>query len=213
MPGKPFPRTVAACAAVVAVGVLTGALTRGAVRAAPPAVDVENEWAKLRREHTDSVYDAATARFVGTLALSVTAARGAARPDSLVLVAVRGIDLRTCEDLGRQLRELARAVPAGPRWEFAIMVDPGGEPALRTFLARQRLGGSRVIVADPGLLLREGRSPATPAALIADRAGRIAAGISHPSRVTNVRERSFAQELGLIGPPRAVGPEAVGAHP
>jgi hypothetical protein len=180
-------------AAVIGLGLLTGtaaSLARAPQETEPPAV--------LPQEHTPAAYDAATIRFTGRLGAGGVDAAQALPGPSAVLVAVRGSDLVNCEDLGRQLRELSRAVPEG--WGMGILVDAPGQEALAKFLTRERIRGVPVFVADPAALLADGSKVATPAALVAGRDGVVRAGVSHPSRFRNVRSRSFAQELSLDDP-------------
>jgi hypothetical protein len=152
------------------------------------------------QEHSAAAYDRATARFTGRLGPRVLAAAEELSSRSTVLVVVRGADVKTCEDLGRQLRELHRAVPAGGEWGMALLVDSAGEAELRGFLAREHITRLPVLVADPAGLLEGGAKVATPAALVVGRDGQVRAGVSHPSRFKNVRGRSFAQELPLSDP-------------
>jgi hypothetical protein len=121
--------------------------------------------------------------------------------DHTVLAVVTANDLGSCEDLGRQLRELRRAVPDQPGWGMAILVDQAGMTGLRIFLQRERVGRIPVLVGDPRAYLEGQQHPGTPAAVVLHRDGSITAGVSHPLRVRNTRSRSFAEELGLAGTP------------
>lgn len=188
-------RTALVGALVIVAGAATGTLLRGAVddareirRPSPLSTGPE--------DHSDEAYERATVRFTGQLGPGILPSAA----DSTVLIVVRGTDTQTCEDLGRQLRDLHRAVPDVPAWNVAILVDAEGEEALRTFLARERLPEIPIVVGEPGAFLADGRNPGTPAVVVADRSGGIRAGVAHPSRFKNVRGRSFAEELQLIEP-------------
>ena len=156
--------------------------------------------AQLTAEYNEAAYDRATVRFTGRLGPRALAGVRGLALQSTVLVVLRGTDVARCEDLGRQLRELYRAVADRPGWGLAVMIDPAGEPELRRFLSRERIPAVPVIAADPAALLADGTNVATPAALVARRDGEIRAGVSHPSRFKNMRGRSFAQELPLSDP-------------
>ena len=182
---------------VLVVGCALLAGSAAGVARGKPAESVQNTWADFDRQHSDASYDQATVRFTGRLAEPVLAKTGALSSGTAVLVALRAADVAGCEDLGRQLRDLYRAVPEGEGWGMAILVDPAGEAELRAFLAREHIPSIPVITADPAALLAGGTKVATPAALVVDRDGRVRAGVSHPERFKNVRGRSFAQELPL----------------
>lgn len=188
-------RTSLVGAIVIVAGAATGTLVRAAVDQStqmgrPSALSVAPE------DHSEEAYERATVRFTGQLGPGILPSAA----DSTVLIVVRGTDTETCEDLGRQLRDLHRAVPDVPGWNVAILVDAEGEEALRTFLARERLPEMPIVIGEPGAFLADGRNVGTPAVLVADRSGGIRAGVSHPSRFKNVRGRSFAEELQLIEP-------------
>ncbi|HEY0021345.1 MAG TPA: hypothetical protein VGB24_00485 [Longimicrobium sp.] len=182
----------------VAGGLMFGSAASAAMGAAaahktsPPRVTAE--------EHSAAAYDRATVRFTGRLAPTAVAAASGLPSETTVLVAMRGADLATCEDMGRQLRELYRAVPDEPGWGMAILIDSAGQDDLRRFLAKERIPRVAIVVADPTRLMADGTPVATPAALVTDRQGHIQAGVSHPSRFKNLRGRSFAQELPLDSP-------------
>jgi hypothetical protein len=132
-----------------------------------------------------------------------------------VLLVLNGDDVRTCEDLGRQARELQRwAVGRGTRlviWSAGDSTVP-----ISTFLRREKIRAASIIHSDSLPHLRHGAPIATPAALLVEPGGSVR-GTAHPDRVPNVRIRSFADELEelpgardgaapapLGGPPRAV---------
>jgi hypothetical protein len=185
---------------LVAIG---GGLIFGSAASAamgPASAEKASQPRVIAEEHSAAAYDRATVRFTGRLAPTAVAAASSLASETTVLVAIRGADLATCEDMGRQLRELYRAVPDQPGWGMAILIDSAGQDDLRRFLAKERIPRIAVIVADPARLLDDGTPVATPAAVVADRQGLIRAGVSHPSRFKNLRGRSFAQELPLVSP-------------
>ena len=183
-------------AAVVMAGLGAGmaAQETKTARAEPPP---EEQWDGLLREHSDSAYDAAMRRFTGRLTSQARAAVGTLGQRHTVLAVVTAADLATCEDLGRQLRELRRAVPAQPGWGMAVMIDGAGRAELERFLRRERVPYVALLEGDPRALLDGAEHPGTPAVVVLNGEGRIQAGVSHPLRVRNTRNRSFAQELGL----------------
>lgn len=188
-------RTALVGAFVIVAGAATGTLLRGAVDDARQ-IGRPSPLSEGPEDHSDEAYERATVRFTGQLGPGILPSAA----DSTVLIVVQGTDTQTCEDLGRQLRDLHRAVPDVPGWNLAILVDAEGEEALRTFLARERLPEMPIVVGDPGAFLADGRNLGTPAVVVADRNGGIRAGVAHPSRFKNVRGRSFAEELQLIEP-------------
>lgn len=184
---------------VGAVVVMGGLLAGTAVSMAMDAARDEpsDPRALTLAEYNEAAYDRATVRFTGRLGPRALAAGGALPFEQTVLVVLRGGDIAKCEDLGRQLRELYRALPDRPGWGIAVLTDPAAEAELRRFLARERIPSVTVLAGAPDALLAGGTKVATPAALIAGRDGAIRAGVSHPSRFKNMRGRSFAQELPL----------------
>jgi len=193
-------RRGAKTAAVIAGGLVMGFAAQEAL-AALTAPTPKEEWGQLEQEHSDSAYDAAMKRFVGKAPAPLRAAVQALPFDHTVLAVVTGGDLGSCEDLGRQLRELSRAVPDQPGWGMAILVDQAGMAGLRVFLQRERVGRIPILVGDPRAYVEGQEHPGTPAAVVMHRDGSITAGVSHPLRVRNTRSRSFAEELGLAGTP------------
>lgn len=140
-------------------------------------------------------YEAAAERFAGQLS-------GPARrhveftSDTALVVLLRQADLASCEDLGRQLRELKRAY--GPRRSIHVFTD--STHAVETYLRRERIGRVRVRALDPASVMGGGRAVTTPAVLLASRDGTVLQAVSHVRRAPNVRLQSFAQELNLALP-------------
>lgn len=191
-------RTVVMTAVVAVAGAATGTFVRGAFDIAGGDEVNSSALSVGPEDHSDEAYERATVRFSGELAGETLLALPDVAADSTLLIVVRGTDTETCEDLGRQLRDLHRSVADSPEWNLAILVDAGGELTLRRFLARERIPEMPIVPGEPGAFLADGRNVGTPAVLVADRKGRIRAGVSHPSRFRNARRRSFAEELQLI---------------
>lgn len=117
---------------------------------------------------------------------------GGETPRSVLLV-LRGSDVRSCEDLGRQARELQRWATAREA-RLVVWVADDSARHVTTFFHRERIRPASVIrsASVPGL--RNGAELATPAALWVVPGG-AARGTAHPDRVANVRTASFAAEL------------------
>lgn len=113
-----------------------------------------------------------------------------------VVVYLRSRDCLTCEDLGRQLRELRRV--AGEHGvPLIIASDLSGIEDVRWFSHKERLGGVAVMQIDT--MGRSWLAKTTPAAVTVDNRRLSYLGIGHPTRVANMRLRSFADELEDIG--------------
>lgn len=115
--------------------------------------------------------------------------------NSLVLVLLDGKAISTCEDLGRQLRELRAAMRTEHR--LIIATFPTDAIVVKRFLEQNRiLDVDMYPHLDPadsiGRIVR-------PAAGRFDSLG-IVTGVSHPNRVST-RTLSFANELGFAGSP------------
>jgi hypothetical protein len=145
-------------------------------------------------------YTAAAQRFSGNLS---SRAQGMVdfAGDTEVVVLLREADLASCEDLGRQLRELKRVY--GPRRAIHVFTDSVRE--VEMYLHRERIGRVRVRALDPSAVMNEGRAIATPAALRVRRDGRVLEAVSHVRRAPNVRLQSFAQELNLNADAQTTG--------
>jgi hypothetical protein len=113
---------------------------------------------------------------------------------SAVAVLMSASEWRSCEDIGRQLRELrreasARGVP------LVFWTDQKSFEAVATELRRERLSGIRLIALDNLGRRIDGRTIVTPAVVHFDSNGRLIAGVSYPSRHPNVRPVPFAAEI------------------
>lgn len=114
-----------------------------------------------------------------------------------VLVFVSAADCFTCEDLGRQLREVQHAPNARQR-SFVIATEPADVDRVVGWLQRERIHYVSVIPTTPRVVLTSGDTVLTPAVLLLTDGTRIERGVAHPQRVSNTRPRSFAAELGLM---------------
>jgi hypothetical protein len=142
---------------------------------------------------TAAQYDSATRVIEGVLSVfAADAVRRAMGDVPGVLVVLRDVDVRTCEDLGRQLRELQSESPG---MAMVVAADTGAMDALGAFVRRERLRASVVQIAAADVVAG---TPAlsTPAVLVVQGTGARVIGTAHPRRFSNARVRSFADELG-----------------
>jgi hypothetical protein len=190
MIGRPaIRRGVRDAALFVGVLALAAAGSHAAARALAPSVPPA---VLPTQEHVDDLVRF-TGALTGAAADQVRRASGSAEESLVVLLASR--DLATCEDLGRQLRELHRAY--GAERPFVVLADEKDAGPVRDFIEFERLGRARMAVTD-GRIFPDEPSPYTPAAMLVRRSGEVVAGAAHLSRAPNVRLRSFADHLGLI---------------
>lgn len=113
-----------------------------------------------------------------------------------VLLALRSSDVGTCEDLGRQARELQRwAVDRNLR--LVVWVEADSTGVVETFLRRERIRPDSIIRSAPLPRIHEHPGLTTPASLLVESDGTVR-GIAHRDRVPNVRTRSFADELEAL---------------
>jgi hypothetical protein len=155
------------------------------------ASDAEERPREAMAAPTGAQYDSATRVIQGVLtSFAAKAVRPAMRDAPGVLVVLRAADVRTCEDLGRQLRELQSRSPGMPMVVVADTLD-----LLGAFVRRERLRASVVQLAAAAVVDGVSALP-TPAVLIVEGAGGRVTGVAHPRRFSNARVRSFADELG-----------------
>lgn len=123
-----------------------------------------------------------------------------------LVIALRAEDCFTCEDLGRQLRELRHTRGAADRG-VVVITPPADRTIVEKWLRKERVVAVTVVSTERGFQLDATGSVPTPAALLLDSLGQVERGISHPQRVRNVRLVSFAAELALDvhGPGAAAG--------
>jgi hypothetical protein len=119
--------------------------------------------------------------------------REATKDEAAILVLLDSADIRVCEDLGRQLRELRNR--AGTKFPLIIVVDSAALVPMRTFARRERLRPASLMALGTGNVIAGVARVPTPAALVIHKGGGAVAGVSHPRRFANVRVRSFAGEL------------------
>lgn len=121
--------------------------------------------------------------------------------DETLLVVLNAEDLVGCEDLGRQLRRLGRAIK--PR-KMMLVTAATDHERVSHFLRRERVAGavadivSLQLAGDMDEHMIDGFTLVTPAAMVVDRHGRIVRGVMHPYKVKNYRAISFTEELGLL---------------
>lgn len=118
---------------------------------------------------------------------------GRAEADTMLLTVLRRTDCFTCEDLGRQLRELQHE--AGRT--LAVATPAADSLVVTKWLVRERIKLARVASIDLKDLFLDGSIVVTPAAMVIDHEGNVIRGVAHPQRAKNVRLRSFAAELGI----------------
>lgn len=116
----------------------------------------------------------------------------------VVLVLVRGADCFTCEDLGRQMRELARVAPPGYR--LVALTDAVERHRTEQFLMRERIQVALLLGVGSFTIFESAEAELpTPAVVMGSQLGGVLTGVAHPNRVPNYRAKSFADELGLSG--------------
>ncbi|HEX6041015.1 hypothetical protein [Longimicrobium sp.] len=115
-----------------------------------------------------------------------------------VLLALGASDVGTCEDLGRQARELQRWADRR-NLRFIVWVEQDSADVLDMFLRRERIRPVSVIRSASLLVSGNQQATATPAAFLVQPDGTVQ-GTAHPDRVSNVRTRSFADELEALLP-------------
>ncbi|HEX8319648.1 hypothetical protein [Longimicrobium sp.] len=137
--------------------------------------------------------DSATIAVQGALTTGAASATAASMPRGMgLLVVLRRADILTCEDLGRQLRELESR---GGGLPLVVMADTGAAEELRAFVRRERVKAA-VVEVETRQVLNDTPALFTPAVLVVRDGGARVAGIVHPKRFSNARVRSFADELG-----------------
>ena len=149
-----------------------------------------------RAAYTAEHYVAATQRVTGSV--SGDALRALEREPgttSAIVLVVRRRDIDKCEDLGRQLRVLRRALPVTT--ELLVLGDSAHTSVVRDYLRLERISNARILPLDANRILEGGATLPTPAVLIVGREGQIVAGVAHPVRFANARFSSFAEELAV----------------
>lgn len=123
-----------------------------------------------------------------------TAVAELAGTSPLVLVVLRASDWFTCEDLGRQLRDLQYR-----NRSLTYVIATDSVDRTRSFARRERLRWPVITLAPRDVLHGYPALP-TPAVLAVRDNGRRVDGVAHPERVPNARVRSFADELAGVLP-------------
>ena len=118
---------------------------------------------------------------------------GAERP--VVLVLLRGVDCFTCDQLGRRLREFARAAPAEYGW--VVITDTSGANRTRGYLKKERIRYDLFLTLDSLVIFGARPTIATPAVMVASSPMDSFDGIARLSIGTSPNLRSLARELGF----------------
>lgn len=148
-----------------------------------------------------ALYDSATRYFAGRVQLATAIpARG-----SSMLLLVTAQDCLTCEDLGRQLRELEHTTRA-QHLPLIVVARATDTADIAVYLRRQRVQVAAIVAEAPDSAVTSSTGILTPAVAIVDAHGTIVRAVSHPRRLPNVRVRSFAEELGLSAHAPLPGP-------
>lgn len=146
---------------------------------------------------TRAAYDSTVAYLSATLpaqSLPGLRAAGGADAPQRTLVLLGAGDHRSCEDLGRQLRELERR--AGDDAPLAVWTVSADAEDVREFLRRQHVNAA-VLHTDSLPPLGSGKL-ATPAVLRVRTSDGWGEGVAHTKRFPNLRTRSFADELNEL---------------
>lgn len=115
----------------------------------------------------------------------------------VVVLVIRERDVFTCEDLGRQSREL-RNWAAELGLPFLVWAEADPDTRMPVFLRREHIPAAVVFLTRSAFAVETGSPIRSPAATLVNPATGEIRGFAHPERVANVRQRSFAQELGEI---------------
>lgn len=115
----------------------------------------------------------------------------------VVVLLIREGDVFTCEDLGRQSREL-RNWAAELGLPFMVWAEADPDTRMPVFLRREHIPEAAVFLTRATFTVETGSPIRSPAAMLVNPATGEIRGFAHPERVANVRQRSFAQELGEI---------------
>jgi hypothetical protein len=143
-------------------------------------------------ERLKALYDSSTIYFEGPLSQPLPHAVGA---DSVLVLLVHATDCFTCEDLGRQLRELQHV--AGQSYAFIVYTTENEAPDVAVFLSKERIRVTATMSGSPSTAFGRELLIGTPAMAVVDSRGVAVRGVSHSRRMPNVRPKSFAQELGF----------------
>jgi len=164
----------------------SGIVTRG--------TDTDGPTRRRATAPSPAALDSATTSLRGQLTTSVRMRLGGITGDgAAILVLLDSADIRVCEDLGRQLRELR--IRVGSAFPLVVVADSAASVSVRAFARRERLRPAGMAVLDPDSVFEGATRISTPAALVVERGSSAAAGVSHPRRFQNVRVRSFADEM------------------
>lgn len=182
---------------VPAALVIAGGLTAGWGVSQLTAYATRSDAEPAPYQATRAAYDSTVAYLSATLpaqSLPELRAAGGADAPQRTLVLLGAGDHRSCEDLGRQLRELERA--AGDAAPLAVWTVSADAEAVRAFLRRQHVD-AQVMHTDSLPALGSGKL-STPAVLRVRTSDGWGEGVAHTKRFPNLRTRSFADELNEL---------------
>lgn len=114
----------------------------------------------------------------------------------VVVVLMREGDWSTCEDVGRQLREL-RHVTQRRGLRLFILTDSSSYGRFAVRVERENIRPDRLYAVNLGVHSAGLSNSATPAALRVSPSGDVVIGIAHVGTTPGYRTHSFTQELGL----------------
>jgi hypothetical protein len=176
------------------LGALLGVVMAGGWLAARHFSAAEARPATPPGPPTAAAFDAATVQVRGSL---TAAARrrlaSAVNPRGAVLVILDSMDVRVCEDLGRQLRVLHART--GAILPLVVTAPPPALPTIRAFVHGEHLRPAALIDLPMEELFAGHVNVPTPAAVVIHAGDWSFAGVAHPRRFRNLRMRSFADEL------------------
>ena len=139
-----------------------------------------------------------TRSLVGPVSDSLTAliSRSPSPIEAITLIVLNEENCFTCEDLGRQLREVLHSYDSGRR-RAVVAISGGGADRIAQWLRRERVAPIQLVVSPTAPTMHDGTFIPTPAILLLNMRGEKDRGIAHLMRVPNIRIRSFARELDL----------------
>lgn len=117
-----------------------------------------------------------------------------AEANEQVVLIVSGTDILSCEDLGRQVRELVRTQLDPEGLELTVWAYDDAEGDVARFVKNERLRTGAVLSVHPEDVL--GTAPRTPAVVVVDRTGKYY-GLSYLNRTRLVRSSSFADLIDV----------------
>lgn len=170
-------------------------LLAAACTADAPAKGADESAAGPAESRKPAAVDTLQARLATAVRSEIQPRAGTA--SQVVLLLIRERDVFTCEDLGRQSREL-RNWAAELGLPFLVWAEADPDTRMPVFLRREHIPEAAVFLTRSAFAVETGSPIRSPAAMLVNLATGEIRGFAHPERVPNVRQRSFAQELGEI---------------